>query len=200
MPYGEYIPFRDIWNPKFGRLALITKDMKAGRRTSPMRIAGHLVADAICFDVAYDDVFPAQVRQGAALLTVQTSNASFIFTHQIEQQFAITRLRAIEAGRWLAVASTNGRTGVIDPDGTVVASLTPRTAGTLVEQVGLSTTLTPAMRLGPWPTRLFIVMTLAALVPGAVAYRRRRESDGPVHGSATEPSAQPPTPSEAPVV
>ncbi|GAA3683002.1 apolipoprotein N-acyltransferase [Nocardioides ginsengisoli] len=202
VPYGEYIPFRKIWDPKFGQLALITRDQRAGTRTTPLRIAGIPVADAICFDVAYDDVFPPQVRDGARLLTVQTSNASFIFTHQIEQQFAITRLRAIEAGRWLTVASTNGRTGVISPDGTVVASAKPRTTAVLVEKVGLSSALTPAVRLGPWPARMFTVLTLGALVSGAVAYRRRREFDGPAPEISHSEEAPAPTAntSEAPVV
>jgi len=201
VPYGEYIPMRDLWDPKFGQLALITRDMKSGTRTRPLRVAGVPVGDAICFDVAYDDVMPPQVRNGAELLTVQTSNASFIFTHQIEQQFAITRLRAIEAGRWLAVASTNGQSGVIAPDGTVVATAEPRTTSVLVEEVGLSTELTWAMRLGPWPARLFTLLTLGALVSGAVAYRRRRQFDGPAQEEAAPASpASSPTPSEAPVV
>ena len=188
VPYGEYIPFRDLWDPKFGQLALITRDMKSGTRTEPLRVAGLRVSDAICFDVAYDDVMPPQVRDGAELLTVQTSNASFIFTHQIEQQFAITRLRAIEAGRWLTVASTNGRSGVIRPDGSVAATAGIRSTSVLVEKVGLSTELTPAMWLGAWPTRLFTGSTLGALVAGAIAYRRRREFAGPVEVPAKEPT------------
>ena len=42
---------------------------------------------------------------------MQTSNASFIFTDQIEQQFAMTRARAIESGRYVVVAATNGISG-----------------------------------------------------------------------------------------
>lgn len=174
VPYGEYIPFRRYWDPKFGQLALIGRDMKSGTRTSPLQVAGIEVADAICFDVAYDDVMRDQLREGAELLTVQTSNASFIFTDQIEQQFAITRLRAIESGRWLVVAATNGITGVIAPDGTVVASADPRTTAVLVERVGLSTDLTPATRLGAWPTRVLTGLSLIALVVGGIAYRRQR--------------------------
>ncbi|MBM9459073.1 apolipoprotein N-acyltransferase [Nocardioides sp. zg-536] len=188
VPYGEYIPFRRYWDPKFGQLALISRDMKSGTRTEPLRVAGVSLADAICFDVVYDDVMPPQVRDGAELLAVQTSNASFIFTHQVEQQFAITRLRAIEAGRWLTVASTNGRSGVIDPDGEVVATAEPRTTAVLVNEVGLSSDLTPAMRMGPWPSRLLAVVALLALVWGGVAYRRGR---GTPHrrGAGTEEDA-----------
>lgn len=184
VPYGEYIPYRRYWDPKFGQLALISRDMKSGTRSAPLRVAGVDLGDAICFDVAYDDVLPTQVSDGAEMLTVQTSNAKFIFTHQIEQQFAITRLRAIEAGRWLAVASTNGRTGVIAPDGAVVASADPRTTAVLVHEVGLGTDLTPAVRLGGWPSRVFTVMTLGALLAGAVAYRRRRELADPAQEEA----------------
>ena len=106
------------------------------------------MADAICFDVAYDDGITAQVSRGAELLVVQTSNATFIRTDQIDQQFAITRLRAIETGRWTAVASTNGVTGVIAPDGEVVDVAEPRTQDVLVQRVALIDTLTPATRIG----------------------------------------------------
>ena len=202
VPYGEYIPYRKYWDPKFGQLALITRDQKSGTRTEPLRVAGVEVADAICFDVAYDDVFPEQVRDGAELLAVQTSNASFIFTHQIEQQFAITRLRALEAGRYLAVASTNGRTGVIGPDGAVLQTVSPRTTAVLVEEVALSSTLTPAMWMGPWPTRLLFAATLVALAAGAVIGRRRRSAVATTsgHESDADPDATPETtPEEVPV-
>ena len=178
VPYGEYIPLRHLWNPQFGRLSEIRRDMMAGSGSTPLAVAGVALADAICFDIAYDDVVPRQVAEGAELITVQTSNASFIFTHQIEQQFAITRLRALEAGRWLVVASTNGRTGVIAPDGSVVSTAEPRTTAVLSATVELIDVRTPAVRLGPWPGRVFIVLSLVGLVLGGLAYRRSRKDAG----------------------
>lgn len=198
VPYGEFIPWRNLWNPQFGRLGLIRRDVRAGTGVTPLQVPGIRFADAICFDVAYDDVLPRQVRNGAQVLAVQTSNASFIFTHQIEQQFAITRLRAIETGRWLAVASTNGLTGIIDPQGRVVADAPARTPRVLVERVELSDELTPSMRMGEWPTRLFTGTFLVALVFGAVAYRRGREFRGPLTTGGSDAPAPPPTASEAP--
>ncbi len=178
--YGEYIPFRDVWDPQFGQLALISRDMKSGTRTQPLRVGDLEVADAICFDIAYDDALRDQVRAGADLLTVQTSNASFIYTNQIEQQFAITRLRAMESGRWLVVASPNGRSGVIAPDGTVIATADPRTAAVLVERVGLVEQVTPVIRMGAWPGRLFTALSIVGLVLGGLTYRRKREHAGSV--------------------
>ena len=201
VPFGEYIPAREFFTRQFGRLAEVPRDMLSGSRKEPLRVAGVEVADSICFDVAYDDGIYDQVSRGAELLTVQTSNATFIHTDQVEQQFAITRLRAIETGRWLAVSSTNGVTGVIAPDGTVVASAAQRTQAVLVEQVGLERGITPAVRIGPWSGRFLVALTAVGLLftvlSSGLPYGRRRsrqqaEDDGrpgpdvPVAAAASE--------------
>ncbi|WP_140403827.1 MULTISPECIES: apolipoprotein N-acyltransferase [unclassified Nocardioides] len=188
VPFGEYIPAREFFTRQFGRLAEIPRDMLSGTRKTPLQVAGVEVADAICFDVAYDDGIYAQVSRGAELLVVQTSNATFIHTDQIDQQFAITRLRAIETGRWLAVASTNGVSGVIAPDGQVVASAAPRTQRVLVEQVGLIDAVTPAVRLGAWPGRFLIALTAVGLVftlaSRSLPYGRKRDRQQAEDGRA----------------
>lgn len=188
VPFGEYIPAREFFTRQFGRLAEIPRDMLSGTRKEPLRIAGIEVADAICFDVAYDDGIYDQVARGAELLVVQTSNATFIHTDQVEQQFAITRLRAVETGRWLAVSSTNGITGVVAPDGTVVASADQRTQDVLVEAVGLETSVTPAVRMGTWPGRFLIALTAVGLVlavrSSGLPYGRRRNRQQAEDGRA----------------
>jgi apolipoprotein N-acyltransferase len=197
--YGEYIPFRSMLGriglTEQGQLARIPRDMLSGTREQPLDLAGIEVADGICFDVAYDDGFHAQIRNGAEMLAVQTSNARFIFTDQIEQQFAITRLRAMEAGKYLAVASTNGRTGVISPDGEVVATAPPRTQAVLVETIGLRPGVTPGVRLGRWLGILFPLATAVGLALRVVTYRRMQrpepvpESEAPALVGATDEEA-----------
>jgi apolipoprotein N-acyltransferase len=180
VPFGEYIPARKFFTRQFGRLAEISRDMLSGTRDDPLTIAGTEVGDAICFDVAYDDGIYAQVSRGAQMLTVQTSNATFIYTHQIAQQFAITRVRAIETGRWLVVAATNGVSGVIAPDGTVVASASPRTQAALVEEVGLTASIPPSVRIGPWSGRLCMLLSAVGLALALVPYRRSsKQRDDP---------------------
>lgn len=179
VPYGEYIPFRG--NPlipsSYGKLRLIPRDMVRGTREDPLRIAGVRVADAICFDVAYDDGISAQVTRGADLITVQTSNAMFIDTGQIDQQFEISRLRAVEAGRWVVVAAINGVSGIIRPDGSVAASAGPRTQRVLVEEVGLAQHVTPASLMGTWPGRVIGALAVVHSAVAIVAYRRRGRRD-----------------------
>jgi apolipoprotein N-acyltransferase len=175
VPFGEYIPYRKHFPERnFGRLSLIPRDMVSGTRKSPLRIGGVPVADAICFDVAYDDEIDEQVRRGARLLVVQTSNALFIHTGQIEQQFAISRLRALETGRTVVVAAVNGRSGVIGPDGEVVAAIEPRTRDVLLEEVPLTTSEPPAVVVGPWLGRGACLAALGALLWGGLPYRQRK--------------------------
>jgi apolipoprotein N-acyltransferase len=181
VPYGEYIPFRgSSWMPSsYGRLTEVPRDMVRGTSLEPLRVGEVLVADAICFDVAYDEGIAGQVARGAEVVTVQTSNAMFSRTGQLAQQFEISRLRAQETGRWVVVAAINGISGVVRPDGTVVASVPARGQEVLVETVDLSTTTTPAVRLGVWPARLamlFLVLHTAAVL---LTYRRRRQGERP---------------------
>ena len=115
---------------------------------------------------------PTADRSGQ-LVVVQTSNASFIYTHQIDQQFQISRLRALEAGRDLVVASTNGVTGVIRSDGSVAARSPLRHTDVLVERVDLSDALTLGLRLDGWIGRAVWPLVALLILLGVLAYRRR---------------------------
>ena len=108
---------------------------------------------------------------------VQSSQATFIHTDQTDQQFAITRLRAMETGRWVAVATTNGVSGLIAPDGHVIATADKRTRAVLVERLGLTSQLTPATRIGPWSGRAAMVLTVVGVLLVLLPYRRRRQED-----------------------
>lgn len=175
VPFGEYIPYRNRVDltKNFGKLRLIPNDMLSGTRTAPLRIGEALVAEAICFDIAYDDELVFQVGAGAQLVVVQTSNAMFIRTHQIEQQWAISRLRAIETGRYVVVAAINGVSGVIAPDGSVVAKIPTRTAATLVQEVSLRDGSTTGLWVGPWLGRAAAGVAVGSALVGLLAYRRR---------------------------
>ena len=179
VPFGEYIPLRSVFTKYnfFDRLREVGRDMLSGTRREPLDIGGVKVADAICFDIAYDDGLTAQLRNGAELLVVQSSQATFIHTDQTDQQFAITRLRALETGRWVAVATTNGVSGLIAPDGHVIATADKRTRAVLVERLGLTSQLTPATRIGPWSGRAAMVLTVVGVLLVLLPYRRRRQED-----------------------
>ena len=118
--------------------------------------------------MAYDDVIAAQVARGADLVVVQTSNAMFLGTPQLEQQFAITRVRALEVGRAVVVASVNGLSGAVGSDGQVLAKLPAEDTATFVVELPLLDGLTPAVRLGNRFALAAYALVAASLIAGDV--------------------------------
>lgn len=177
VPYGEYVPFRRELGalvPRFDRD--IPRDMLPGEEPGDLQAGSVEVGDTICWDIAYDGIVEEAVRGGAEVLVVQTSNASFTGTSQPAQQFKISRLRAIETGRWVVVPSTNGISGIVDARGRVVARAPTQQPATLVADVGTATGRTPATVAGRWPGVALVALGLLAWVLGARDLRRSRRA------------------------
>lgn len=175
VPYGEYVPFRRQLGgivPRFDRD--IPRDMLAGDSPGDLSIAGTVIGDTICWDIAYDGIVREALAEGAQMLVVQTSNASFTGTSQPAQQWKISRLRAIETGRYVVVPSTNGISGIADADGKVVALAERETPQTLTATVGLAAGTTPALVLSRWIEYALTVVGLLGLVLGRRANRGER--------------------------
>jgi apolipoprotein N-acyltransferase len=175
VPFGEYIPFRDLLTKFIGRLSMIPHDMYRGTTDGVLQVGPVKLGDVICFEVAYDGLVRDVINDGGQMLVVQTNNATYTGTGQLEQQFAISRYRAIETGRTVVVAATNGISGIISPDGSVVVQTAQRTREVLDEQVTLADGITWGVRIGFWVEAL---ISLAGLVLIARAYLGRRRSTG----------------------
>ncbi|MDX6278808.1 MAG: apolipoprotein N-acyltransferase, partial [Nocardioidaceae bacterium] len=161
VPFGEYVPFRNEASLIVNRFARdIPRDMLAGHEPGALQIGDTLIGDTICYDIAYDGVARQAVNGGAQLLVVQTSNAAFTGTAQPEQQWDISRLRAIETGRWVAVPSTNGISGFVDPEGHSVERAPMHRPATLSQQVELASGTTPALKIGAPLEYLLVVLGL----------------------------------------
>jgi len=173
VPFGEYVPLRSLLTPIVPLLDdYIPLDMVSGNTSGALTIAGVRIGDMLCFDTAYDDAARADVVDGAQLLVVQTNNATYTGTGQPEQQWQITRFDALAFGRTTAVASTNGRSGVIGADGAVVATLPVIQQGYLSLSLSLRTGHTPAVWLAGWVELVLATVGGLAVLAGVV--RRRR--------------------------
>lgn len=136
------------------------------------------IGDIICFELAYDSTIYSTLTNGAQVLMVQSNNATYGGTGQIEQQFAITRARAMETRREIAVATTNSVSGFIDRDGRVVQRTDEFTAASMVVDMPLRSGLTPAVLVAPWLDRALALGGVIACLLGAavLANRGRRGS------------------------
>ena len=174
VPFGEYIPMRDLLAPMIGRLDEIPRDFEAGDEPGVLDLGPVVIGDAMCYDVAFEGVVAPSVRDGAELLVVQTNNATYLGTGQPDQQWAISRLRAMEAGRDLVVASTNGISGFVAADGSVLSRSHSADPQVLTATVRRATGLTWGVRFGGLLQWLLAGLAVAALVVAGWSARRER--------------------------
>ena len=186
VPFGEYIPFREQLLPYIKRLEMIGRQTAPGKVPGVMKIGDVTYGDVICFEVAYDDVVADVMKGGAQVLVVQTNNATYGGTGQPEQQFAITRMRAIETGRTVLIASTSGISGVVRPDGSVEHKSGQFVPDVYVAQVPVRDSKTLATTLGGWPQWILTGLGIMGAVLALLARRRTRSAD-----PGTPPAATP---------
>ncbi|MGC3955689.1 MAG: apolipoprotein N-acyltransferase [Propionicimonas sp.] len=177
VPFGEFVPFRDILLPLIPKLSYV--GAQSIRGTEPGVITARTAAGEfplgvlVCYDVSFDQIVYDTVRYGGQALVVQSSNAMYQGTGQIEQQFAITRARAAELRRELLVVTTSGVSGLVHPDGSVEFSVTEPGPASGVVRLPLRTGATPAVTVGPILEGVAALATLVLAGWGAMAARRR---------------------------
>jgi apolipoprotein N-acyltransferase len=190
VPFGEYLPFRDVLTRFITRFERVPRDFAPGSQPGLVTIGPVPAGVVICFETAYDSLVRDAVRAGGQVLVVQTNNATYGLTGQPEQQLAISRVQSVASGRTTLVAATSGISAVVSPDGSLRWRTEQFVPASTVADVPMRSGFTPAMRLGS-RVELGAVLALLALV---VASRRRRGSarvsDAP--GSTVAPG--PPVP------
>jgi apolipoprotein N-acyltransferase len=175
VPFGEYIPLRNIAKMVSSDVNLVTQDMVGGKGDGLLTGGPFPLGDVICFEVAYDSLVRSSVRAGAQMLVVQTNNATFGHTAETYQQLAMSRLRAVETGRTVAQVATTGISAVVGPDGAVQAqSGALFTPAIVVSRITLRTGTTLAVRLGAVPELVLAAMAVVALGWALRPARRRQ--------------------------
>lgn len=177
VPFGEYLPFRELLSSFISRFDRIPRDFAAGQEPGFLEVGPVPTAVVICFEIAYDELVRDAVRAGGGVLVVQTNNATYGRTGQPEQQLAISRVQAVASGRTTLVAATSGISAVIDPH----ARLQWRTAefdgDATVVDVPIRTGSTPAVVIGRAPELLAPILLLGLVLLGHRLSPRASESE-----------------------
>ena len=145
-PFGEYLPLRGIAT-KVSRYADQITDFKAGQEDTKFLIDDATFQSLICYELL-DDSFRDQIDTN--FLVIQTNNATFGDTAQLDQQLNIARVRAIETGRYIAYVSTTGTTSFIDNQGKILEKLPKFESSTLFGEVNHVVGLTTTQILGKY--------------------------------------------------
>jgi apolipoprotein N-acyltransferase len=176
VPFGEYVPFREGlgW---ISATQQIEVDRTPGADVSLITLPGlPPIGTPICYENSFPAIDREMVRQGAGFLVLTINNASYDRTAASEQHLQMSRLRAVENGRWVVHAAVSGISAFIDPRGGVAD-----TAG-LFEPATRRTTVVSSMRMtlytriGDWVPWASIVIVVGAF---AIPRGRRRQPRTP---------------------
>src|SRR5687768_8684706 len=160
VPFGEFFPVPEAVRNWMRLQSLPYYDMTPGaEHQALLEAGGERLAATICYEDAYGSDQLAGLP-GATLLVNVTNNAWFGDSSAPHQQLQMARFRALEAGRWLFRATSNGITAVIAPDGAVTDRIPQFQPGILKSSVQPRTGLTPYARTGNWPILSFAFLTL----------------------------------------
>lgn len=118
VPFGEYLPFRNLLAPLISRFDRLSRDFEPGNSNSPVDIDDASIGILICYEVAFDNLWQSYSKN-ADYLFVMTNNATYGGTKQPLQQLRITQLQAIGNGRPVAIASTSGISAFVSTKGEI---------------------------------------------------------------------------------
>jgi apolipoprotein N-acyltransferase len=177
VPFGEYVP----WRERLGFLDAIDQvavDRVPGEEIHDLKVPGlPPIRAPICYENSFPSIDREMVRLGAQMLVVTINNASYERTAASEQHLLMSRLRAVENGRWVVHAAVSGISAFIDERGRVVDSRGLFEPATMRHEVTASTRITPYTRFGDWVPwgSIVLVLGLIALPRG----RKRPLQDPP---------------------
>jgi apolipoprotein N-acyltransferase len=175
-PFGEYLPLRsligainDEWT------SMVARDFSRGTEPGVFTMAGTRVGLVTCYEAAFDWAVRSEVADGAQMISVPSNNATFGRSEMTYQQLAMSRIRAVEHSRTVTVPVTSGVSAIIMPDGRVTQKTGMFVADSLVQEVPLRSSETPATRLGAWPEAALVLVAAGGLGwAGGAGVRGRR--------------------------
>ncbi len=167
VPFGEYMPGRDLFAALGITTRLLPRDAVAGDTRASIEIAGTIVAVPISWEVFFGGRTNEGVADGAGYIINPTNGASYTGTLLQTEQIAASRLRAREQGRWVVQVSPTGFSAFIGPDGHVYDRTAVSERSVVERTFAVRTGRTPYSRLGNG-------VYIALLIAGFFLLARRR--------------------------
>ena len=174
VPYGEYIPLKRFvgWIPALDQ---ISYEIEPGEDVHTLRTAGlPELGTPICFENSFAALDRRLVLEGAEILVVLTNNAAYRETAASAQHLQMSRLRAIEDGRWVVHAAVSGISAFIGTDGRTYQQTELFEPAIIRQTIRASRDRTAYVRFGDW-----LPIVSIAVVIGLAAVPRGRRRDRP---------------------
>ncbi|NCZ77244.1 MAG: hypothetical protein EBY12_04525 [Actinobacteria bacterium] len=143
-PFGEYLPIRSI-AMRVSAYAKQIDDFTAGEQSETFMFSSGEFQTLICYELI-NDRFRDEISSN--FLVIQTNNATFGDTAQLDQELNIAKVRALETGRNIAYVSTTGVTSLLSNRGKVLKTVEKFKQTELVGEIALVEGKTLTQRYG----------------------------------------------------
>jgi apolipoprotein N-acyltransferase len=170
VPYGEYLPLRDVIGDSLDALAVPNADFTSGTSGQPLlHAAGYPVATSICYEVIFGEQLIRDLPEAAMLVNV-SNDAWFGGSLAPHQHLEMARMRARETGRPMLRATNTGISAIIDSRGNITARSAQDEEVVLTGSVIPRAGATPYVRVG---NALAIGVCIVLLLIARVVSRTR---------------------------
>jgi apolipoprotein N-acyltransferase len=171
VPFGEYVPFRDVLGGALDILGAPMSDFTPGHSAAPLSAAGHRIGVSICYEITFGKAIAAALPAADLLVNV-SDDAWFGDSLAPYQHLEMARMRARETQRYLLRATNTGVTAIIDARGRI------RERGPLFRQAVVTGQAQPRAGATPyviWTDYPVVAGVLLGLVGVALWPRRRAD-------------------------
>ena len=160
VPFGEYFPVPKFIREWLQKMKLPHRDISIGPEVQEMlKLDQYFIATSIC----YEDIFGDELLDYQPLANVLvnvTNNAWFGESIASSQHFQMSRMRAIETGRYLLRSTNTGITAIVMPDGNIQKELEPYNFSILKGNFYPMKDETPYSRFGD----LFVILLMTLIM------------------------------------
>lgn len=158
VPFGEYMPLESMLRGTIAFFDLPMSGFTPGDPDQPLlQAAGQPVAATVC----YEDVFGEEVIRHlpeATLMINGSNNSWYGNSFAPHQHFQIARLRALESGRPLLRATTNGISALVNHKGEVMARSRQFETDVVSGEIQPRRGSTPYVRFGNLPVLILLLI------------------------------------------
>lgn len=172
VPYGEYIPFRDLI-PFARRLTEGIGDFSPGKDALVMKPPFAKIGTLICYEIIFPGLVRSFVEKGANVLVTITNDAWFGRTSAPYQHFVMAVFRAIENRVPVIRAANTGISGFIDAKGRISKKSNIFVEAVLNEKIAVGNTKSIYTEYGDVFAYLCIAVAILLILMNIIRGRQR---------------------------
>jgi apolipoprotein N-acyltransferase len=163
VPFGEYVPLRDLLGGLVNRVVVGFGDMFPGHQQTLFNVNGAKLTVLICYESVFPNLTRTAVKTGADILVNITNDAWYGKSSAPYQLLAMAAMRSVETKAPMVRVANTGISAVIQSDGTITARTALFQRGTEIEHVYWRQVKTLYVLIGDVFAETCLALTLAAL-------------------------------------